>query len=485
MSPSPIVRSVSPLLALALGSALASFATAQITPGNLVVVRVGDGAAALTSAANAVFYEEYTPAGTLVQTMPLPTAVSGSNRAITNSGSATSEGFLSLSTDGRYLVSVGYDAAPGTASVVGTSSATVNRVIARVGIDGSIDTSTALGDAYSANNIRSATTNDGTQFWTAGTASTTGGIRHVAGLGATTSTQLSTTITNTRVVGLFGGQLYTSSATGTFLGLSTVGTGTPTTSGQTITLLPGFGAAGSSSYDYFFADANTLYVADDRNNGNGGIQKWTLSAGTWSLQYTLIPGTNLGCRGLSGSVEAGVATLYATTTETTLNRLVLVTDTGPASTFSTVATAGVNQLFRGVRFICAPATVESFGAGTPHTTGTPSLSSTGMVIGTNSTVTATSMLANDTAVILIGLRIPPVDLSSAGAQPGSELYLLILDYVGVPTDGAGTGTLTIAVPNSTSLCGADFTWQALQIDFALPFALPIAQSQGLTTRIGL
>src|SRR5437762_199335 len=64
--------------------------------GDLVVVRVGDGTAALSSAATATFLDEYTPGGVLVQTIPLPTALSGLNQPFTLSGSATSEGFLAL-----------------------------------------------------------------------------------------------------------------------------------------------------------------------------------------------------------------------------------------------------------------------------------------------------------------------------------------------------------------------------------------------------
>lgn len=53
---------------------------AQFTPGNLVVVRIGDGSAALTSAGTAVFLDEYTPAGVFVQAVAMPTAVNGANK---------------------------------------------------------------------------------------------------------------------------------------------------------------------------------------------------------------------------------------------------------------------------------------------------------------------------------------------------------------------------------------------------------------------
>ncbi|MBI5434769.1 MAG: DUF3616 domain-containing protein, partial [Planctomycetes bacterium] len=347
------------MLALADISAAGAF-----TPGNLVVVRVGDGSAALTSAATVVFLDEYTPSGTLVQTLALPTTTSGAQLRFTNNGTATSEGFITLSSDGLYLVHGGYDAAPGTAAVSGTTSAANPRVVARWDLAGNLDTSTGLTDAHSAGNIRSVAS-DGTSFWTAGSNAS---VRYAAALGATTTTQLATTPTNCRVVGIEGGQLYVSNASGAFQGVSTVGTGLPTTSGQTITLLPGFPTtSGPSSYDYFFADASTLYVADDRTSTSGGIQKWTLSAGTWTLQYTLNP-VGAGCRGITGVVNAGVATLFATTTASNANTLVTVTDTGAGSTFTTIAATGTNTALRGVRFIPGGCTVDSDGDLTPDCT---------------------------------------------------------------------------------------------------------------------
>jgi hypothetical protein len=56
----------------------------SFTQGNLVVVRIGDGIATPTNASTAVFLDEYTPAGAFVQTIALPTAVSGSNNPLTN-----------------------------------------------------------------------------------------------------------------------------------------------------------------------------------------------------------------------------------------------------------------------------------------------------------------------------------------------------------------------------------------------------------------
>lgn len=324
-------------------------------PGNLVVYRVGNGTGTLTSAANPVFLDEFSPAGGApVGSVSLPTAVSGPQRALTASGSATSEGLLTRSIDGRYLVLTGYNAAPGTASVVSTSAATVNRVIGRVDAGGAVDTSTALSDAFDANNIRSAASIDGTSFWATGANS---GVRYVSGLGASTSTQLSTTVTNLRQVAIFDNQLYVSTSSGSAVRVGTVGTGTPTTPGQTISNLPGFPVAGSP-YAFSFVDVDgnganeTLYVADD--GSTGGIQKYVLSGGTFTAKGTI---TAPSVRGLTASVLGGVVSLYATNGSALLG----ATDSsglgGTASgAATTLATAPANQVFRGVAFapIAAP-----------------------------------------------------------------------------------------------------------------------------------
>ena len=82
--------------------AAAGFAQARpFTAGNLVVSQVGNGSAALSSAATATFLQEFSPLGAPVSTTALPTAASGLNRQMTLSGTATSEGFLTLYRDSR------------------------------------------------------------------------------------------------------------------------------------------------------------------------------------------------------------------------------------------------------------------------------------------------------------------------------------------------------------------------------------------------
>src|SRR3982751_2489011 len=90
---------------------------AAFTPGNLVIYRMNDGAAALTANGTAVFLDEYTTAGVLVQSIAVPTTTVASQRRLVCSGTATSEGFLTRSVDGQYVVFAGYDAALATASL--------------------------------------------------------------------------------------------------------------------------------------------------------------------------------------------------------------------------------------------------------------------------------------------------------------------------------------------------------------------------------
>src|SRR5262245_8201285 len=108
---------VAAALALVSAAALIYFAGSSLraagafSPGNLVIYRVGTGTGSLLNTGNPVFVDEYSPAGTLVQSIALPTTTVGSNRRLISSGTASSEGMLTRSADGRYLVLAGYDAA--------------------------------------------------------------------------------------------------------------------------------------------------------------------------------------------------------------------------------------------------------------------------------------------------------------------------------------------------------------------------------------
>ncbi len=351
-------------LVCVLGVALLAVAAQAtgITPGNLVVERIGTGSAPLaTSTATAVFLDEYTPAGFLVQSIPMPTAPSGNNKILTNSGTSSAECFVKLSVDRQYLTLMGYNATPGTTGVATSTSAAVNRTVAKVSVaTGAVDTSTAFTDVASGSSPRTAITTNGTDLWLNGGA---GGVRYST-FGSTTSSQLNTANpVNTRLLNIYNGQLYVSSGS-TWWGVGTVGTGLPTAPTVTLTELPGFPTVtGPSPYDFYFANSSTLYVADDRTQVNGGgIQKWTFNSGTsqWQLAYTLSLGT-VGARGLIGTTNGlGQTVLYATSTTTAL---VGITDTGSGAVYSTIATAPLNTAFRSVTFFPEPCSLLLLGLG--------------------------------------------------------------------------------------------------------------------------
>ncbi|MET4075607.1 IPT/TIG domain-containing protein [Hymenobacter sp. UYCo722] len=442
-----------------LGAAVPGVAqAAPFTPGNLVVVRVGDGTTAtpaLSSTATTTYLLEYTPGGTLVQTIALPTATVGTNAALTNTGSSSSDALLTRSADGRYLIITGYDAAPGTATITNTAATANNRVIGRVAADGTVDTSTRLGDAFggtasTAVNIRSAASPDGSYFYAVGSS---GGVRYVpfANPAATATVLISATPANNRGAGVFGGNLYVSSSTssGGFYGLTQIGAGLPTTAGQTGTLLPGFPSAAPtsgttpSSYGFYFADlsatvpgVDVAYVADDRAAPDGGLQKWSLVGGTWRLNGTV---TGVAARGVNGSTTgttvalavSGAAGLYLLSDNAGYNA-------APSSTVfpMALATPGTNSSFRGVAFapvaaaVAAP-TITSF---TP-TTGGP---------GTTVTVTGTN-LTGATAVRIGSFAVPNFTVVNATTitlvVPGGTGS--VNGLVSVMTPG---GTATSAVP---------------------------------------
>lgn len=320
----------------------------SFTQGDLVIYRVGTGGASLSSAATAVFLDEYTPAGTLVQSIAMPTAPDGSNRQFTASGTATTEGFLTRSADGNFIVAPGYDAAPGTTSITTSLSTTVNRVVARIGASGVPDTSTAT-TAFSGGNPRSVASNDGSQFWLAGSNSGVLTVPYGAPV-PTSPTVVSTTQTNLREMSIFGGQLYATTGAGAAFRVGTVGSGLPTTANQTTTSLPGVPPGTGAANGVFFADLSpavagfdTLYIADDSANV---LFKYSLVGGTWTANASISVSA---ARGLTGVVTGTTVTLYGTTGSTLYSFTDASGYNAPISgTTTTLVTAPTNTAFRGV-----------------------------------------------------------------------------------------------------------------------------------------
>ncbi len=467
--------------------ALTTLLVAQlpITPGDIVVLRVGDATLPLSSAAQATFLDEYTQTGVLVQSIPVPTVVNGINLPCTNSGTSTSEGHLNVSPDGSFFTFGGYSAAPGTAGITASASITVPRVIARVDNLGYVDTSTSINNAFSAGNIRSVATDNGVQFWASGSNS---GVQYSTYF-TSTSTSASTGLpTNLRDLGIYNGQLYCSSGSGAFQGVCSVGIGLPTAP-TTITLLPGFPtvSGAQSTYDWFFSDPNTCYVTSDSAIG-GGIQKWTFLAGTWTLAYTLVPTGTL-TRYLSGMVQNGVVTLYATTTQTSANTIVSVVDAGVGSTFTVIASAVPNTVLRGIRIAGPRGYVSYSGTGSPTTFGIPTIYTLGGLpnIGNASFALASgNMPAFSIGFMVIGLgNLLPFGIPIPGAAATAFLYVNPIASTNLLiTDATGAATIAFGLPLLPGFVGIQLGAQTIAFDPLLPDPLPLGTSSGMQVTIG-
>jgi hypothetical protein len=317
-------RQHSAWLLAALSSSLApaalSASAAPFTPGNIVVYRIGStdaGAPVLGTTAAPLFLDEFTPGGLLVQSVPLPTAAIGANHILTGKGDATSEGLITRSADGRYLLVSGYDAPVGTADPSAAAAAAINRVVGRIDSAGAIDTTTAITNAFSGNNVRSATSTNGTDLWVSGTATPDAekGLFYVP-LGGTSATPVVSAIA-TRNVAVYGGQLYAGTTSGsTLTTIFAAGSGTPTAA-DTPANLTGLPTANNGSPNQFalvdlspsVPGLDTLYVADDTG---AALRKYSLVGGTWTLNGTIGAGS-ADYTGLAVTVsDSGVATLFAT-----------------------------------------------------------------------------------------------------------------------------------------------------------------------------
>ncbi len=338
------------LLAAATHSA---FSQKAFTTGSLSVLRVGDGTTELSPSASPVFIDEYSTTGKLIQSIALPTQVSGSNKILTldgnTSGVSSFEGILSLSQNGERLTVTGYDAPVGTSAVTSTESEEIKRVVAVINGLGDVNTKTAL-NIYPKTFISSAVA-DGDNLWISGGKAN---IYHTT-IGAANATSL---VSRTgRGMGIFDGQLYSAQSTGTASTLIAVGNGLPTAAGQVVMPLPGMtiNATTPSGRDFVFVDVNpkikgydVLYIA---NGGiSDGITKYSLVDGEWVSNGT-IKGQYTGITAVVSGTEVAV---YGVKFGLTSSELFKITDNtgynGSISELSRLilAKTAKNTVFRGL-----------------------------------------------------------------------------------------------------------------------------------------
>jgi hypothetical protein len=434
--------------ALVLAQSAAADPISAFTAGDLVISTVSSYNGGGLDSASPIVLQEFQlgangTSATLAGTLTLPQTSSGNNSAISGEYGSASEGILQQSVNGQYLTIMGYgvNAATfnsaslstyGTAALgqttsltaadqTGTPVTTVPRVVALIGADGSVDSSTALTGVFNQNNPRSVATVDGSSFYISGQGASKGdptqGVFYAV-RGASTATAVDNS-TDTRVVSIFnngsGNTLYVSrdfnppnGGTQNFTNVSSLtdaSGGLPTSSAGLITthitppaspyslggnngsinltasLANGVNNARIGSFvylspeQYFFASPDVLYVADSGQpkNGNankaalgeGGLQKWILTDGTWTLAYDLVSGLNLvnnananantpaapgvtGLLGLTGQVINGQVELFATSyglNELSQSFLYGITDNLSATSISQVSNEQFTTLY--------------------------------------------------------------------------------------------------------------------------------------------
>ncbi len=336
------------------GAGMVSIATSVVspfTPGDIVVEQLGDGDETLANTGNTMFMDEFTTSGTQLQGIKITD--SGAS-ALIDSGTASSAGGMTLSTNGQLLCIPGYNTGqPYSSSLTGSSSTAVPRGIGTVSSAGSYSLAATSSSAFNANNFRGAASDGNNNFWGSGNTGS-GGIYYFGNA----STAADLVNSNLICLNIFGGNIWYDTQKSPFYGIWQY-SGTPTTSQSTLgtQVIP----LTSSDAPYNFAvnsSGTVIYYADDgsasgESSANAGIHKWTKSGSTWSSQYILLSGTVV--YGLAVDWTTAQPTVYATTgSGASGNSLIMVQDTGSGATATTLATAATNTIFRNVEF--APVT---------------------------------------------------------------------------------------------------------------------------------
>ena len=391
-----------------------------------------DGSFGITSP---IFLDQITPLGATVSTLAVPTTT------LTTSFSSKSELALNLSLDRQYITFMGYVAdkntldvsnsnTPGVYDPTNPAGGSYYRAVLQIDATGAIQVTET--NAYSGNNGRAAIEANGVYYLVGNSNNGSGTPANVVAsagvqiavpangavpgspteLGTFNITQYGYTAdkagkeNNFRGLSLFNNAVYVSKGSGSN-GINTVyqvgnGTTLPALTdapNAPITILPGFpttlakAAGAANPFGLWFADADTLYVADE---GDGtaadaatstiaGLQKWIRASGTWKRVYVLQSGLNLGVsygianyppalnpvtdgiRNITGRVNAdGTVTVWGLTSTVSANgdqgadpnKLVAITDvlanTDPTvaagESFVTLRTAVAGEVLRGISF---------------------------------------------------------------------------------------------------------------------------------------
>ncbi len=340
---------------LFVGEPVAVNAQTRLYDTNLIVVRVGNGVQTLSTGGNPVFLDQFTPSGSYVSSVAIPDT---GPSAVVLSGNTFVDGFLSRSADRRLLTLAVY-ATNSQSGVNITSNTNVPRSVISIDALGNIIHPALISTDFTAT-WRSAVTDGNNNYWGTGSS---GGVVYMGN--ALPHAIIENSKPNCRVLEIFNGSLYmgtgSTNADGNtgiykFNGLPTSSTGLPAPAVFTNTFdLPNV----RGILDFAVNPFNTIiYFADNRTYTSlgGGIQRWDYDNvhSIWINTYHLTNGLAVDApQNIAVDWSGPAPVIFATTIGNTASdqtSLIKVTDNGPASPFTILATSGTSQVFRGVKF---------------------------------------------------------------------------------------------------------------------------------------
>lgn len=389
-------------LVAALCGLMAAKAQKPFTPGNIVIYKVGDSTTKLS--ATKVFpvtLEEHSIANVLitkkapvVNSVSLPSrtgTATGNNHLLSASGSTTTEGQMTRSADGNYLVFAGYDAGADTSTVGFTNlSSSTDRIIGTVDKNGTVNTTTIISrnitntvtkGLFTGLSPRSVVSTDGSHFYfilsNAGIYSETlGDSSSVKKISQYSKSKAPGGSPTARSLEIYDNTLY-SSYQSTYIPTNKVGDqvqdvalgslGSATAPDTFVTTLAGIDTiyksatkvTRTSPYQFLMltlTGGKVLYIADDATNGaitERGIQKYSLVSGTWVYNGSIYAS---GVRSITGTNQGDTVAIFATSSKNLYGTVDLggfnKKPTLPPLQDSAIIldTAVANTAFRGVAF---------------------------------------------------------------------------------------------------------------------------------------
>jgi hypothetical protein len=249
------------------------------------------------------------------------------------------------------------------------------------------------------------------------------------------------------------------------------------------------GATGLAWMAYVSQTDTKIYLVDA--NGGSTANPFTVLAGP----ITATPGVNDGWQRLrlrvdNGSFVANFGGSYGvddgqrfTGTCTVRTGAVYVQYRECVQTNANLAGMYIDRL---EIYGAAASSVTYSGTGSPTSFGTPAIAVVGSPSVGNAAllINASNLYPNGISIVAmeVGALLPGVPLP--GAQPSLLLYANPGFTAAQFNTGAGTASFNFAIPPINALIGTQLATQYFDLDFTLPFALPLGSSGGAQITIG-